>query len=121
MKTQIPPPIRSNKFKEDKIYVTFYVTNDDNLQWNYNLRKLWDDLNRGRIPIAWTISPYLIEVAPIIALYYIKTASENDIFISRPSGDWYPIFNPQKTNLKIIEILGYTDSTAEEYIKIAIP
>jgi len=128
------PPIRGKLLGGKKIYVTFYITDGDNLQFDYSFKKFWDDPNRGKIPIAWTISPFLVDVAPFIAWYYVSTASENDTFISGPSGAgyWYPCSNPNyvetqlkvtkryflQTGLKFTEILGYNDDAASRYMKM---
>ena len=128
------PPIDIRKLGyEDKIYITFYITDGDNLQWDYDMLRLWNDPNRGKIPIAWTISPYLIDVAPFMMYYYSKTATANDTFISGPSGAgyWYPAANHHyilqylkvtkyyfnRTGLKFVEILGYDDYAGELYAK----
>jgi len=127
------PPIRGNLLGGKKIYITFYVTDGDNLQFDYSLKKFWDDPNRGKIPIAWTISPFLVDVAPFIAWYYTSTATENDTFVSGPSGAgyWYPSSNSNytetqlevtkryflRTGLKFTEILGYNDGDAAKYME----
>ena len=116
------PPLNLNKLGEDKVYVTFYINDGDNVQWDILMRKFWDDKYRGKIPIAWTISPFLIDLAPLIMKYYAESMSENDTFVSGPSGTgyWYPNINPnytekfldlarkyfERTGLKFTEILG---------------
>jgi len=127
------PPIRSELLGGKKIYITFYVTDGDNLQFDYNLKSFWDDPNRGKIPIAWTISPFLVDVAPFMAWYYTSTATENDTFVSGPSGAgyWYPSSNSNytttqlevtkryltRTGLKFTEILGYNDGDGAKYME----
>jgi len=116
------PPLNLNKLGEDKVYVTFYINDGDNVQWDILMRKFWDDKYRGKIPIAWTVSPFLIDLAPLIMKYYAESMSENDTFVSGPSGTgyWYPNINPnytekfldlarkyfERTGLKFTEILG---------------
>ena len=75
---------------ENKIYVTFIFGEGDNLQYNqHHMRVLWDDPNRGKVPINWTSSPLLIDAAPAILNYYHATATENDLLIAGPSGVGY--------------------------------
>lgn len=125
------PPLRLEKLGYKKIYVTFYITDGDNLQWDINMKSFWDDPNRGKVPIAWTISPFLLDVSPLMVRYFAETMSPNDTFISGPSGAgyWYPRVNPgyikeyleitkryfERTNLKHVEIIGFTDDAANVY------
>jgi type II secretory pathway pseudopilin PulG len=130
-----PSPIKVsflNRLKNKGIFLTFYVTDGDNLQFDYNLKRFWDDPNRGKVPVAWTISPFLADVAPFMAWYYASTATANDTFVSGPSGAgyWYPSSNSNytnaylevtenyfnKTGLRFVEILGYNDLDAGKYM-----
>lgn len=75
---------------ENKIYVTLVYSEGDNLQYNqHRMRVLWDDPNRGRVPINWTSSPLLVDAAPALLDYYRSTATENDLLIAGPSGGGY--------------------------------
>lgn len=77
---------------ENKIYIAFYFSDGDNIQYDMNaLREYWDNAKsyRGRIPLNWTISPALLEVAPGMLNYYYGQASENDCFVCGPSGLGY--------------------------------
>lgn len=75
---------------ENKIYVTLMFGEGDNLQYNqHHMRVLWDDPNRGKVPLNWTSSPLLIDAAPAILNYYHETATENDYLVAGPSGVGY--------------------------------
>lgn len=75
---------------DNKIYLTFTFGEGDNLQYNqHKLRQLWDDKARGSVPINWTTSPLLYDVAPSILGYYQQTATDNDLLIAGPSGAGY--------------------------------
>jgi len=88
---QIPAVPKMPKL-ENKIYVTFYMSDGDNIQYcEHSLAKLWGDKNRGIIPINWTISPALLDASPQILNYYYRTATENDCFASGPSGVGYAL------------------------------
>ena len=72
---------------EKKIYVTLIYSEGDNLQYNqHRMRVLWDDPNRGRVPLNWTSSPLLLDAAPAILNYYRETATANDLLVAGPSG-----------------------------------
>ncbi|MBA2393954.1 MAG: hypothetical protein H0V70_14585, partial [Ktedonobacteraceae bacterium] len=74
----------------DKIYVSFTMSEGDNLQYTQeHLLKLWLDNKRGSIPIGWPIPAVLPEVAPALLDYYVCTATEVDEFIAGPSGVGY--------------------------------
>lgn len=100
-----PETVRERKPKtpelENKIYVTFTFGEGDNLQYNENHMRevLWEDPGRGQVPINWTSSPLLYDVAPAILNHYRKTATENDLLIAGPSGVgyFYPTPWPDET------------------------
>ncbi|UUZ95365.1 hypothetical protein LJK87_13390 [Paenibacillus sp. P25] len=74
----------------NKIYVTYTFSEGDNLQYNqHRMRILWDDPNRGKVPINWTSSPLLYDAAPAILNYYRDTATANDLLMAGPSGAGY--------------------------------
>ena len=51
-----PPPL------ENKIYVAIFMSDGDNVQENEHLIPVkWRDPNRGKVPIAWTTSPALVD------------------------------------------------------------
>jgi|SRR5579875_51813 hypothetical protein len=75
---------------EPKTYVSFTMSDGDNIQYMQNrMLQLWRDPARGTIPLGWTISPLLMQAAPAIAAYYLRTASANDEFLVGPSGGGY--------------------------------
>lgn len=75
---------------KDKMYVSFTVSDGDNLQYcQRRMLRLWNDSARGSVPIGWTISPALLEAVPAIAQYYRDSATPNDELIAGPSGAAY--------------------------------
>jgi len=126
------PPVNLKKIGQKKIFVTFYVTDGDNMQFDFNLKEMWNDPHRGEIPIAWTVSPFLADIAPLILRYYSETMSPNDTFVCGPSGAgyWYPLNKAyissylnitknylERVNLRYVEILGFTEYAAAMYSK----
>lgn len=75
---------------EPEAYISFTFSEGDNLQYDQNrMRQLWQDPARGSLPIGWTISPLLLQAAPAMTAYYMRTASPNDELIAGPSGAGY--------------------------------
>jgi hypothetical protein len=81
----LPPPL------QNKIYVALFASDGDNMQEDEHLitRKWNTDTNRGKVPIGWTISPGLVDAAPIILDYFWSTASANDVMVAGASGLGY--------------------------------
>ncbi len=75
---------------ENKIYVTFTLSEGDNLQYmQHRMRHLWDDTARGQAPINWSIDPLALDLAPTILDYYLRTRTPQDCLIAGPSGAGY--------------------------------
>lgn len=80
---------------ENKIYVTYTFSEGDNFQYNqHRMRNMWDDPNRGKVPINWTSSPLLQDGAPAILNYFLDTKTDNDQLVAGPSGAGYFYPNP---------------------------
>lgn len=72
---------------ENKIYVAVMFSEGDNLQYDMNtMYEIWSGEERGEVPITWSIAPSLYDAAPGMLNYYYQTATENDCFITGPSG-----------------------------------
>lgn len=77
---------------ENKVYLALFLSDGDNIQYCQNaMAKLWENPDRGIIPINWTISPALSDLGPGLLNYYYKTATPNDFFASGPSGLGYTL------------------------------
>ena len=73
-----------------KIYVSFTMSEGDNLQYiQGHLLTLWQDRERGTVPIGWPIAAVLREAAPTLLDYYVRTATPADEFLAGPSGVGY--------------------------------
>ncbi len=113
---------------QNKIYVTFTVSDGDNIQYDeHRMRVLWDNASRGKVPINWTIAPILYDAAPFILNHYQQTATPDDLLIAAPDGNgyYYPSYWPQsnlpiflrqseaylqKTGMNIIDAIDMTPS-----------
>jgi hypothetical protein len=75
---------------QNKIYVAFILSDGDNLQYvEHLMRKLWNNPDRGAVPIGWTLSPAMLDAMPGALNFYWQTATANDNLISGPSGYGY--------------------------------
>lgn len=85
--------------------VLVVISDGDNLQYNLNfMRKLWTDPDWPRVPLAWTVSPQWIELAPAVLDIYYREAAERgglDEFVAGPSG--YGYVNPGSLSPKALE------------------
>ncbi|MEV0842208.1 GxGYxYP domain-containing protein [Actinocatenispora sera] len=90
----LPAPPLANR-----VYVTFSMTEGDNLQYNqHKMRQLWDDPGRGTVPLNWSTNPLLIDAAPVFLSHYQRTATRNDYLIAGPSGAGYAYPSPWPDN-----------------------
>lgn len=77
---------------ENKIYVSVFVSDGDNIQYvEHYMRQYWDRNaeSRGKVAVNWTISPACADTCPGMMNYYYDTASEKDCLVSGPSGMGY--------------------------------
>jgi hypothetical protein len=83
-------PIPPKPALQNKIYVAFILSDGDNLQYvEHLMRKLWNNPDRGSVPIGWTLSPAMLDAMPGALNYYWQTSTNNDNLISGPSGYGY--------------------------------
>jgi hypothetical protein len=108
VKTQQP---KVNKPKlANKIYLSLTMVEGDNIQYNqHRMRMIWDDPGRGQVPLNWSISVLLLDMAPTMLEYYQQTQTENDLLVAGPSGAGYtyPAVWPQSS------LAGYMQRSGE--------
>ena len=76
-------------FKDRKFFV-FYVGDYDASSWvSQTTPTLWDNPDRGKVPMMWSISPVLEERVPMALAYRRETATENDFFAAADNGAGY--------------------------------
>ena len=85
------PPVPKRAKLENKIYAAIYISDGDNIQYcQHAMAKIFEQSGRGQIPMNGTISPALVDFAPMMLNYYYgKAHSTNDCFVSGPSGLGY--------------------------------
>lgn len=73
--------------------VTFVMTDGDNIQWLLSGMtadpKWWGSPDRGAVPLGWTLSPALVELASVVYDVFADSRSSNDTFVAAPSGVGY--------------------------------
>jgi hypothetical protein len=83
-------PLPKKPALQNKLYVAFILSDGDNLQYTEHLmRRLWDDPNRGKVPMGWTVAPGMVDAMPGALNYYHTTSTVNDALVSGPSGLGY--------------------------------
>jgi len=76
--------------EKNKIYVALHWSDGDNIQFNHNGAKgIFNQEDRGSVPVSMTLSPALMDIAPFILRYYYEKATDNDEMIGGPSGVQY--------------------------------
>ncbi len=84
------PPANTSMTLGNKTYAVVAIADGDNLDYvTQRMRKLWESPLRGTFPIAWSLNPLLVDLAPAYLEYYYGTASSLDRFIASPSGAGY--------------------------------
>ena len=71
-------------------FIVFYVGDYDASSWiSQRTPSIWDDPQRGKVPLMWCISPVLQQRVPHILHNFRKTATPNDYFASADNGAGY--------------------------------
>lgn len=84
------PATTDDATEENVHYVTFVVSDGDNVAFNlWGMQSYIDADVHGQFPLGMTISPVLYDLAPAAMRWYYDFAGENDYFIAGPSGSGY--------------------------------
>jgi hypothetical protein len=106
---------------QNKIYVAFVLSDGDNLQYvEHLMRKLWNNPDRGSVPIGWTLSPAMVDAMPGALNYYHQSSTDNDNLISGPSGYGYTYPNywlNSSSHTNAAALADYAAKTEEYNIK----
>ncbi|MGS2761883.1 PA14 domain-containing protein [Sinomicrobium sp. M5D2P9] len=103
--TNIPPtkdtfrqkePVKAFEVIPDVHTVCFVISDGDNVQWllgSHDSPTSWNNPNRARVNLGWTISPALAELAPVVYEKYVDncltTSEGRNVLIAGPSGRGY--------------------------------
>ncbi|HEY8916252.1 MAG TPA: GxGYxYP domain-containing protein, partial [Chitinophaga sp.] len=95
---------------QNKLYVAFILSDGDNLQYvEHLMRKLWNNPDRGAVPIGWTLSPAMLDAMPGALNYYWQSSTNNDNLISGPSGYGYAYPNSWPTQSSLNQFAAKTE------------
>ena len=85
------PPVPKRGSLENKVYATVYISDGDNIQYcQHAMAKIFEQSGRGQMAMNWTVSPALVDFAPMMLNYYYgKANATNDCFVCGPSGLGY--------------------------------
>ena len=83
--------VPSPPLETDKVYICFDVVESGDAPSYVQSRqyKVWQDKNRGAVPINWSLGPTILDLAPSIAKYYYDEATVNDYIYMAISGAGY--------------------------------
>lgn len=73
----------------EKVYLTFAVTDGDNLQYlqqHFKSGQWWDDPARGQVPVGWSLNPIGFDLIPDVMQYLLETATPMDEFFCSTAG-----------------------------------
>ena len=93
----------------NKIYLSLTMVEGDNIQYDqHRLRQIWDDPVRGQVPLGWSISVLLLDIAPAMLSYFQQTQTANDLLVAGPSGAGYtyPVMWPASALPKYMQRSG---------------
>lgn len=109
-RTVTTKPMPAKPTLQNKLYVAFILSDGDNLQYvEHLMRKLWDNPDRGSVPMGWTLSPAMLDAMPGALNYYWQTATNNDNLISGPSGYGYAYPNSWPDQARLNQFASKTD------------
>jgi len=104
-------PMPAKPALQNKLYVAFILSDGDNLQYvEHLMRKLWNNPDRGKVPIGWTLSPAMVDAMPGALNFYWNTATNNDCLISGPSGYGYTYPNLWTNAAQLDQFVARTEA-----------
>lgn len=119
--TLIKAPQEKQKQYENKIYIAMVESDGDNLQYMLGyLHDMWQQAERGEVPITYTMTPSLADVGTSVWNYYMKTRTSNDYFCDGPSayGYLYPkAWDEQRFGVDKATSLGSFLKRSDAYMK----
>ena len=105
------PPVPKKPELENKIYLALFLSDGDNVQYcQHRMSVLWEDKDRGSIPLNWTVSPGLVDIGPGILNYFYDSVTDNDCFSSGPSGLGYALIYDQHNKVMFLQDQDKTDA-----------
>ncbi len=115
---------RKLKLEKDKIYATFLISDGDNMNMWFDFvptTKYWRSEYRGKLPLAWSIGPGMIDMqAPLLDYYYSSLTPMDSMGCAVSGiGYMYPEFYGKAYGSRQGEILdGYIELTRKYMEKL---
>ena len=98
------------KLQRGKVYCAFIRSDGDGMNFiRYYYRQLFDDPERGKVPLGWQLGTTVSDLMPDIADYYYKHAQPGDCFVNALTGigyiweEWYAKGYPATQRPKILQ------------------
>ena len=88
-KVQKPRSPRYMPFDPNKVYICLNFTDGDNIQYiqqYFCTGQWWGDPNRGKVPLAWSVNPVIVDLIPDLLEYLSATSTSFDELICSGSG-----------------------------------
>jgi len=80
---------------EAKTYLCIFMADYDSATVTYDtLPRVWDDPNRGRLPLAWGINPNLLDTFPDVVAHFYRTLTPADTITADAGAAGY--INPSR-------------------------
>ena len=90
---QRPPPPPPPPPPAARHTAAFLMSDGDNVQWLLDGMatdaKWWGSPDRGAVPLGWTLSPSVVDLAPVVAKHFYDSASPVDHLVAGVSGVGY--------------------------------
>ena len=84
------PLVTDPQNDKSKKYIFLYIGDYDSAAWVTRfVPKMFNDPNRGKIPMAWTFNPNLSQRVPMVFDYVYENKTAKDFFIAGDSGAGY--------------------------------
>jgi hypothetical protein len=90
-----PPPYvqdtgTKKRLPENKVYLAYFTNEGDTtVVLSQVYYRAWLDSSRGQLPMTWGIGPEYAKHFPAMVEYYYQTKTDNDYFMTPPSGAGY--------------------------------
>lgn len=100
--------------ESDKIYVCLNLldSGDSQWYWQFRQREVWEDPERGHVPIGWSLNPTVLDSMPLVLQWYYENATPMDYIFSAQSGIGYMF------TTHFAEVFNDRDAAWEEFIQI---
>ena len=101
-------PVISDEQEDNVHYVTFMMSDGDNIAYNmWSQKFLWDNPIRGQLNVGWGMMPSTQEQAPLLLRsYYTEATSKDHFFAMGGVSGTYPSIWPKDKLVKNVSVLN---------------